>query len=249
MTESINLSLESHQIDDCFLDIEIEKKLLDTFFYRLENDKTRIQLNNYDISSADYCRKLESKLKSKVLNESESTDEAESEDLQIAVKNILAKKEKFNVFFRSQQYESAIEGYILLNKEIDDILNYTVVPYDKEKRKVYDDVRFENSKICSNIALCYEKRKNIEKAIEYCLKSKQNYPFDKAYATLISCYLSLPHKNVSAAEDIKIEMTKLFKEDDLKKFQQIFNNLDEEIKKGDEVNTYLIKLLGISKKS
>jgi hypothetical protein len=236
MTESINLSLESHQIDDCLLDIEIEKKLLDTFFYRLENERTRIKLNNYDITSADYCRKLENKIKAKVLNESESTDDAESEDLQLAIKYILKKKEKYNVFFRSQEYESAIEGYILLNKEIDDILANSLVPYEKEKRKVYDDVRFENSKICSNVALCYEKRKNIDKAIEYCLKSKINYPFDKAYATLISCYLALPNKNVSAAEDIKFEMIKLFKEEELKKYQHIFNNLDEEIKKRDEVN-------------
>ncbi len=235
MTESINLTHAAHhQIDECFLDIEVEKKLLDTFFYRLESEKTNIKLKDYDVQSADTCRNLESSIKKRVLSESESTEENLGEDLAVALKNFEQKKGKYNKIIKDQP-ELALDGYLRIDRSIDETLMQVRDPKMFETVE-YKKILEEKTKICSNISNCYGIFKDFRNAVQFCKKCIEIDPcFDKSYAKMIQCYISMNPPDVYAAENIKKQMMDRFNESTRQKYADIFDQLQTHVTASENV--------------
>lgn len=235
LTNSIVSDETNHTIDECFLNIDIELKKLEFFHPALYTDNTHVKLNDYDISNAEYCRGLGKKLNNQVINDSESTAECLEEDTGDALKYLTGLKDKTNNDFRSKDFRMALKGYLMAYEEIiayKRTLKPSTLSNNSEFMKKLKDL---NAIVCSNIALCYYEFKEYDKVIEFCEKSIAENNFDKAFNTLINCYLNKPHPEIYKAKEKRDHFLRVHSAEKMNKFKDTFDRLEDCLKKEEEV--------------
>lgn len=234
-----------HQIPEVSLNLNVEKKNIESYFYSINPDKIpyvpsqknkEIEIKNYNLIDSEYIKSYMKEVEEKVLHKSESSSETKPVNYEYELKQILRNKEEANKYINTN-IDEAIMKYRQILIDIDDITKFLSSPSSASaftsNSEVVMKILEQKKLIMSNLSLGYTKRQMFKESIDldlYILSDDKK--FDKAYGRLINSYTMLD--DLDKANFYYDLMKKTFGNEVLSKYTSIFSNLENKNLRADE---------------
>jgi hypothetical protein len=249
LAESINLidkkdssstnenSFNDHHLEEYPIDLNLERKYLDTYAYYFSNPNHSIDLKGYKISDGERTKNLISDLQNKVVYQSESTDESKLIDYKQDLNYIMNSKSTSNKMLENGETEMAIAEYKKIIKMIDKI-EREISSLTKIEDKYLNDIFLQKKLIYSNLAMAYSKKHMFRESAEYDKRIIEEIDsnFDKSYARLVNSYIEMGNLNLALRYGNILKNN--FSAETKQKYSSILNKLEQEEKKNDLVNIF-----------
>lgn len=236
-------NISEHQIPEVSLNLNVEKKNIESYFYFINPDQIpyvnsnpsqknkEIEIKNYNLIDSEYIKSYIKEVEEKVLNKSESSTETKPVNYEYELKQILRNKEEANKYINTN-IDEAIMKYRQILIDIDDITKFLSSP-SSSNSEVVMKILEQKKLIMSNLSLGYTKRQMFKESIDLDLYIlSEDKKFDKAYGRLINSYTMLD--DLDKANFYYDLMRKSFGNEVLSKYTSIFSNLDNKNLRADE---------------
>jgi hypothetical protein len=238
-------NISEHQIPEVSLNLNVEKKNIESYFYFTNPDQIpyvpsqknkEIEIKNYNLIDSEYIKSYMKEVEEKVLHKSESSSETKPVNYEYELKQILRNKEEANKYINTN-IDEAIMKYRQILIDIDDITKFLSSPSSASaftsNSEVVMKILEQKKLIMSNLSLGYTKRQMFKESIDldlYILSDDKK--FDKAYGRLINSYTMLD--DLDKANFYYDLMKKSFGNEVLSKYTSIFSNLENKNLRADE---------------
>ncbi len=238
-------NISEHQIPEISLNLNVEKKNIESYFYSINPDQIpyvpsqknkEVEIKNYNLIDSEYIKSYMKEVEEKVLHKSESSSETKPVNYEYELKQILRNKEEANKYINTN-IDEAIMKYRQILIDIDDITKFLSSPSSASaftsNSEVVMKILEQKKLIMSNLSLGYTKRQMFKESIDldlYILSDDKK--FDKAYGRLIKSYTMLD--DLDKANFYYDLMKKTFGNEVLSKYTSIFSNLENKNLRADE---------------